>query len=77
VTVSDRDSPTTGNGLVDVSIDDGSVGKFVAVPNGTISSSNIFLTNIITAPDATFDYDVQNRYFLTVNLTLSVCLCAS
>lgn len=68
--MTDADSPTTGNGVVDVSIDDGSFGKFVTQTNGTLPG-NVILTNIVTSPDATFDYDLQSLYTLIVSTVIS------
>ena len=72
MSVTDLDSPTTGNGQVDVSIDEGSFGKFTVQPKGNLSG--VILSNIVTSPDATFDYDLQRLYILTVRC-LFVCVC--
>ena len=66
VTVSDADAPTTANGQVDVSIDSGGSGKFTVIPRG-ISFGRI-ITDIITTPDATFDYDATSAYTLIVSI---------
>ena len=74
VSVSDKDSPTTGNGQVDVSIDGGSFGKFTVRSGGTLD--DVILANIVTSQDATFDYDVQRLYNLTVSvMCVSGCVC--
>ncbi|XP_062622203.1 cadherin-87A-like [Saccostrea cucullata] len=57
VKANDRDSPTTGAGIIDYSIEVGASGKFVI--NGT---SGV----ITTSPDATFDYDLTRLYNMTV-----------
>ena len=72
MSVSDKDSPTTGNGQVDVSIDGGSFGKFTVRSSGTLD--DVILANIVTSQDATFDYDVQRLYNLTVSV-MCVCVC--
>ncbi|XP_025090736.1 cadherin-87A-like isoform X2 [Pomacea canaliculata] len=65
VSVTDLDAPTTGNGQLDVSIEDGSFGKFYLNPAGS-TNNRFILTDIITSPDATFDYDKQNQYILII-----------
>ncbi|KAK7507306.1 hypothetical protein BaRGS_00001241 [Batillaria attramentaria] len=62
VSVTDADSPTTGNGQVDIFIESGNFGKFVARPADT--QNGVIRADILTASDATFDYDLQPRYFL-------------
>nr|XP_034314660.1 cadherin-87A isoform X2 [Crassostrea gigas] len=57
VKANDKDSPTTGAGIIDYSIEIGASGKFVI--NGT--------TGVIsTSLDATFDYDLTRMYNMTV-----------
>ncbi|XP_056018521.1 cadherin-87A-like [Ostrea edulis] len=57
VKAKDKDSPTTGAGIIDYSIEVGASGKFVI--NGT--------TGVITTSlDATFDYDLVRMYNMTV-----------
>nr|XP_022319460.1 cadherin-23-like isoform X1 [Crassostrea virginica] len=57
VKANDQDSPTTGAGIIDYSIEIGASGKFVI--NGT--------TGVIsTSLDATFDYDSTSMYNMTV-----------
>lgn len=58
VSARDADSPTSDAGKVDYSINTGALGKFV------INSSS---GEIKTAPDATFDYDVQDKYIIQVH----------
>lgn len=63
VKANDKDSPTTGAGIIDYSIEIGASGKFVI--NGT--------TGVIsTSLDATFDYDLTRMY----NMTVSASHCA-
>ena len=58
VKANDQDSPTTGAGIIDYSIEIGASGKFVI--NGT--------TGVIsTSLDATFDYDSTSMYNMTVS----------
>ncbi|XP_076454192.1 cadherin-87A-like isoform X2 [Babylonia areolata] len=63
VTVSDADSPTSGNGQVEVSIDSGNYGKF-KVKNVTLVGA--FYVAEIHTSDGSFDYDLNNRYNLTL-----------
>ena len=69
MSVTDLDSPTTGNGEVFVSIDEGSFGKFTVQKKDKLN--NVFLTDIVTSPDATFDYDLKRFYTLTVSVKCS------
>lgn len=63
VKANDKDSSTTGAGIIDYSIEIGASGKFVI--NGT--------TGVIsTSLDATFDYDLTRMY----NMTVSASHCA-
>lgn len=60
VKAKDKDSPTTGAGIIDYSIEVGASGKFVI--NGT--------TGVITTSlDATFDYDLVRMYNMTVSIS--------
>ena len=68
IIVLDGDSPTTGNGLVDVSIEEGGLGKFVVVPVEFEPSSRIILADINTTSDAVFDLDVQSEYNIVVSV---------
>lgn len=70
--MTDLDAPTTGNGQLDVSIEDGSFGKFYLNPAGS-TNNRFILTDIITSPDATFDYDKQNQYILIVSISAKFC----
>ncbi|BFZ17793.1 hypothetical protein BsWGS_20832 [Bradybaena similaris] len=60
VTATDADAPTTGNGVIDFSIQSGAQGKFT-VTNVTLNV-NEFVADIYTTKDAVFNYETQNIY---------------
>lgn len=70
VTATDADSPATSNGQIDFSIQSGAQGKFTVV--NAKRNGNFFEADIVTTADATFNYETQNQYVMTVSsLSLS------
>ncbi|GFO04281.1 cadherin-87a [Plakobranchus ocellatus] len=60
VTATDGDAPTTGNGLLDITIGSGGRGKFYARP--TQQQGNSFVADIYTTREATFNYEADSEY---------------
>ncbi|KAL8591922.1 hypothetical protein ACOMHN_039975 [Nucella lapillus] len=64
VTVSDEDSPTSGNGQVEVTIESGGFGKFVV--KRITKQDKYYVADIYTQADALFDYDLKSEYSLVL-----------
>ena len=59
VRATDGDSPTTENGKLNYRINSGADGKF---------DFRLDSNEIITNPDAIFEYNTQNKYILNVSI---------
>ncbi|RUS73609.1 hypothetical protein EGW08_018632 [Elysia chlorotica] len=60
VTASDGDAPSTGNGVLDITVGTGGRGKFYA--KGAFLQNNQYVADIYTTEGATFNYELQDRY---------------
>ncbi|GFS25353.1 cadherin-87A, partial [Elysia marginata] len=60
VAASDGDAPSTGNGILDISVGTGGRGKFYAT--NISQQQGQFLADIYTTPEATFNFDTDDLY---------------